>query len=354
MKIRHHSLRILAAVVVIFLVGSSAALYGASPLGGLTVAVSSDGSKLVAAGDSRTLLILDPETLEVKKRVWTQLSITAITFSRDGARLIALDTSNALHVFGTEDWSKQAEYKEGAAFTTNGELIAGSDGKYDGRTVFVRRLADGVEIMSASFEKGVEIAALALSEDGARLAVLTAGAKDESEKEVPYAEIPKDLDSDAKDEFKQKNDGKTSRLFFYDTATGDQVSEATTFYTTSGQTLMFFRGPNLIALNYSNLNATITPEGEATIFKLENSFNYGIGLSWDKSMILTGGLGNFSLTDTDSLTAVTGKADKLPSWPEYWKGFAATVGGAIYGGTTAYRVFKIKPSGEVEIAQPAG
>lgn len=327
--------------------------HAGTPLDGLTVAVTGDGSKLVAGGDTRTLLVLDPETLEVKERHWIEADITKLAFNGDGSMLAVQDSGDTVRLFSTADWSKKAEIPKCIAPTTSADLIAGHDGSYNGPSVTVYTFADGAKKSTVSFEKGTRIAALALSQDGGKLAVLTEGEKDEGEAEVPYAEIPKDLKELALDEFKQKNDGKTSRLFIHDAATGAKISEAKIYYTTNAGSALFFSGDNLVALNYTNLNATITPAGEVSLFKLQNSFNYGIGLTADKKLILTGGLRDFSLTLSESLAGTTGSIDELPSWPEYWKGFTGTTGGdAIYGATTGYRVFKLTGEGKIVRGEP--
>lgn len=345
-------LRTLAATALFALTLVPASSQAASPLGGLTVAISDDGSKLVAGGDTRTLLVLDPGTLEVKERHWIGYSITQLAFNKDASVLAVHDTSGDVVLFATSDWTKKAELKKRNAFASNGTLIAGHDGDYQAPTVFVHDFADGAEKTSVTLPEKTKIAALALSGDGSKLAILTQGDKDEEEPEVAYGDIPKDLEKTAKEEFKQKNDGKTSHLLIHDANTGEQLSEAKLFYTTGTNARLYFVGDELISLDYSNVNAKLSSNGDTTVFQLENSFNYGFAMSNDLGLIASGGLQNFSITKTDSLTAVTGKIDKLPSWPEYWKGFASSDGGAIYGATTAYRVFKLKPDGSVETSSP--
>ncbi len=332
-----------------------AALSAGPPLGGLTVAVSSDGGKLVAGGDTRTLLVLDPETLEVEHRQWIERPIVNLAFSQDGGTLAVLDTSDDLLLLDTSDWSVKAEIRKRIGFTVSieSDLVAGHDGSGNGPTVFVHSLTDGAEKFSTTLPKGVKVAALALSSDGGRLAVLTEGTKDAGEAETPSAQIPKDLKGLALDEFKQRNDGKTSTLHLFDLAAGTPVRETKTCYTTNAGATLLFDGDDVIAVNYSNVNARIAPDGETRLFQLRNSFNYGIGLSHDGSLVLTGGLARQSVTKVSDLSGSTSTVEKLPGWPEYWKGFSATAGGgAIYGTTTAYRVFKLDASGTVQASAP--
>ena len=56
---------------------------------GLSVAVTADGSRLVAGGDVRALYELDPETLAVKRRVHLGRRVQEMAFSKDGSTLVA-------------------------------------------------------------------------------------------------------------------------------------------------------------------------------------------------------------------------------------------------------------------------
>ena len=331
-----------------------AGLHAANPLGGLTVAVSSDGSRLVAGGDTRTVLVLDPGTLEIQHRQWIERPIVALAFSKDGGTLAVQDTSDDLLLLDTSDWSVKAEIPKrvGFAVSTEADLVAGHDGNSNGPKIFVHSLSDGAERFSTALGKGVRIAALALSNDGSRLAVLTEATKDADEPEVPSSQVPKDLRGAELEEFKQKNDGKTSVLHLFDVAGGGPLGEAKTYYSTNPGATLFFDGDAVVAVNYLNVNARIAPSGETAIFQLQNSFNYGIGRSHDGSLILTGGLARQSVTKAADLVGSVGTVEKLPGWPEYWKGFSAASGDAIYGATSAYRVFKLDGSGAVQASVP--
>ncbi len=334
---------------------ASAALHAGTPLGGITTAVSGDGARLVAAGDTRTLLVLDPATLEVKERHWIETSIVNLAFNEDGTLLVAQDTSETLLVFDTADWSKKTEIpkQHGFAVSPGANLVAGHDNNSRGATVSVHSLGGGTAVFSTTLPDGTNVASLALSADGSKLAVLTQGIKDETEPEVPSAQLPKDIRGFELDEFKQKNDGKTSTLFLYDLASQNKASETKTWYTTNTQSILAFSGDDLFSVNYNNLNAKITPGGETTLFQAKNSLNYGIGATPTGSHFLTGGLGSYSITSAADFDSVDGKIDKLPGWPEYWKGFAATAdGGTLYGTTSAYRIFRLDPAGKIQTSAP--
>ncbi|MDF1824161.1 MAG: hypothetical protein P1U68_05945 [Verrucomicrobiales bacterium] len=324
-------------------------LQAASPLGGLTVAVSSDGTQLVAGGDSRTLLVLDPESLEVKDRHWVGTSIVDLVFNGDGSILAVYDTSGTVYLYNTGDWSQITEIKKVMNFSAavEGGLIAGQDGDYKAPQVQVFSFSDGTLQSSVPLPEGQRIASLGINDEGTKIAVLFQGVDDEGETKVERADIPKDLKGIAKTEFEQKNDGKTSRYFVIDVATATIEKETTVFFNESNGSLVFV-GDDVFFVTYRNMNVKMTPEGEITLFELANSFNYGIGFTRDHGIILTGGLANYSITPVDTLTSVTGKIDKLPGWPEYFKGFTGTKdGSALYGATSAYRVMKFSPDGAV-------
>ena len=105
-------------------------------------------------------------------------------------------------------------------------------------------------------------------------------------------------------------------------------------------------------VNYSNLNATVTPGGEVSLFQLDNSFNYGIGCSADQAILLTGGLSNGTYTKVEGMKQSKFDADKIPTWPEYFKSFTVGADGTAYGATSAFRVIRIKPDGTFDKSFP--
>jgi hypothetical protein len=157
-----------------------------------------------------------------------------------------------------------------------------------------------------------------------------------------------------RDEFQQKNDGQVSILRVFETARGALLSEQKIFFSmNASQSHVAFDGNAIVVNNYSNLGARIEQDGAVKLFKNNNGFNYGAGVSPQQTAIYGGGLRSFSIVDPKSLQGTTGQIDRLPGWPEYFKGFAATDNGAaVYAGTTAYRVIRISPDGKVVAAAP--
>ncbi len=341
------SIRTLILVALFSLVALSAR--ATTPLGGLTVAVSEDGKQLVAGGDTRTLLVLDPNTLEVKSRHWLGTSITELIFNQDGSVLAVADSSDSVFLYSTADWSQIAEVAKVANFSAAPEagLFAGSAGSYREPKVEVYSFADGSVKASIPIPEGLKVAMLALKGDGSKVAVLTQGNTDPDEKKVERADIPKELKGFELKEFEQRNDGKTSDYLIFDVA-GQAIDSQTKTFFEERTGSMVYLGDKVLIVTYGNENVSISPEGEFTLFELKNSYNYGRGFTRGNGMILTGGLANYSFTSVDTMQAVTGKIDKLPGWPEYWKGFSGTSDGkAIYGGSSAFRVAKFNPDGTV-------
>ena len=222
-----------------------------------------------------------------------------------------------------------------------------SEASYRDAKVSVYSFADGSEKASVALPEDFKVAMLALKGDGSKIAILSQGAKDPEEKKVERADIPKDLKDLARKEFEQRNDGETSTFMVMDVAGAAIESQTKTFYEERSGS-MVYQGDEVLIAAYGNVNARINPAGEFKLFALENSYNYGHGFTRDSGMILSGGLRNFSITSSDSLEAVTGKIDKLPGWPEYWKGFCGTSDGKLlYGGSSAYRIVRFNPDGTI-------
>jgi hypothetical protein len=192
---------------------------------------------------------------------------------------------------------------------------------------------------------------MGLDADGARLAVLCEPVADESEPKgaTPPAGV-KGLELET---FRLKNDGKTALFLIFNVADGKKATEHKLWYSASSSGwLTLFQGENVLVVNYSNQNAKIDGKGEVTLFELDNSFNYGLGLSADQTVLLSGGLSAGTYTKVEGLNKVKFQPDRLPGWPEYFKRFAIAGDGAAYGSTSGYRLIKIKPGGAFDKSYP--
>lgn len=344
--------RILTVLSVLLMLISYSTAW-ATPLGGLAVALSPAGNVMVAAGDNRVLYVVDPAKMEVVNRVWLGVCIIELEFNKDGTMVLAEDTDGTLHQVDAKTWKtvKQAPKASRMSAARNVDLAAGLNPDSNGYIVRFLSMTDLSERGKVALAKGEKVAAMGLDPEGARLAVLLEAVNDESEPKATAT--PPELKGLAADEFRQKNDGKTSRFMVFKVADGSKISEHKLFYSTSSTGWkVLFQGENVLFVNYSNMNARVNTKGEVTLFQLANSFNYGIGASADQKLLLTGGLSDGSYTATEGLSPLKFQPDRLPGWPEYFKKFAVAADGTAYGSTSAFRIIRIKPGGSFDRSFP--
>lgn len=322
----------------------------ATPLNGLTVAVSQSGDKLVAGGSTRTILVLDPNSLEVKARHWVGVSIVRMAFNKDASILAVQGTSRIVHLYDTKTWKAKYQLRRHDLMTTNvaKDILAAVNHSYRDGVIFLKSMKDGSSVGQITLEEKARVAALGFNRSGTRLGVLYQGKKSQDEKKVAYRDIPRDLRGLARDDFRQRNDGRVSVYRVYSVPDGKVITEKDTFFTLSSGSLSVDRG-GLTILGSSSNGARINQDGNANLFRTKNSSNYGVALSPNQDLWLSGGLRRYSITANPSLKSLgSGRIDRLPSWPEYFKGFAATADNKwIYAGTSAYRVVKIDATGKL-------
>lgn len=326
-----------------------AAALAATPLGGLAVALAPNGQVMAAAGDNRVLYVIDPVKMAVTNRVWLGTCILQLEFNKDGTMLVAEDTDGTLHLIDAKTWKpvKKEPKAEKMSPARQADLVAGLNPDTGGQTVRFLSLTDLAVKGKLQLAPGEKVAALGLDPQGARLAVWLEPVNDDSEPKG--GSLPAGLKGLAAEEFRLKNDGKTSRLLVYKVPEGSKISEHKVFYSPSaGGAKILFQCDNVLVVNYSNINAQMNPKGEISLFQLDNSFNYGIGFAPDQKILLTGGLAEGTYTRVADLAKTKFQPDRLPGWPEYFKGFATAADGAGYGSTSGFRIIKINPQGGVE------
>lgn len=315
--------------------------------GHAAVAVSPDGSLIAVGGTNRTLYVLDGSNYEVKKRIWLGPRIGEACFNGDGSTLVVEDDEEALHFFDTKTWKvKTTVSKAGfASFSPTADLLA------------AYRLGSNPQILFLSMTDGAQkgvvdlpgrIAGLGLDAAAKKLSVITEGVKSETEKKVGYNDIPKDLRGLAKEEFKQKNDGRTSRLLTFEVPSGKMLSEADLYFTTNlSHTMVLVHGGFTWIVTYSNVNAKLSDDGKTELFQCTSSYNYGRGHSLDRKHVLVGGLRNGTMLNLEGMQMVNYKIDRLPGWPEYFDGFTFDAEGKGYGVTSACRLVVLSPQGKI-------
>lgn len=333
--------------VSVFLLLSFLLIEAHTPKNGLgDAAVSPDNKILVAGGDNRVLYVMDPFSLEIKKRVWLKTGIYEMEFNKDGSILVVEDTSETLYFIKTEDWQILKTIKKGGPMSAAPavDLLAGFTSGYKKSTVNFYSMTDAT--LKGKVEFPAKVVSIGLNATGTRLVLMAMGPKDKE----PKNKTPKELKGIEKDTFKQKNDGKVSILAEFEVPSGKKISEKTIFYST-GTSLLVVGEKRTDIFTYSNVNATI--EGDAiTLFKSKSSYNYGWGLSPDHKTVLLGGLRDGSLVNMKDLAMTTFRIDRLPGWPEYYKGFGFGPDGTGYAVTTAFRLVKIGKTGKIEKSVP--
>lgn len=328
---------------------------GATPLGGLTVAVSADHQTLVAAGSSRTFYRLDPATLEVRERVWNGLSITQMAFSRDGSVLAASDAASGgnvtLYDAATLQRKTTVQNCEVVAFFPGADVFAGIEGhRRDPARLVIHGLADGMRRASIPITPRRAVIAVAMSVEGTLAAVLYEGLADPNEER---ATPDSSLRGFERVVAQQQSDGRTSLVEFYEVPSGTLLASHTVYYSVSGQTRAVLLDGSMIVVNGSNQNAVIGPDGSVRMFACATSSNYGFAFSSDHRAILTGGLAQIALTSAEDFSSqAVSVRERLPSWPEYFRGFAGHATGLFYGATDGYRVFVIDRNGGIRLERP--
>ncbi|MFH0782383.1 MAG: hypothetical protein V2B20_10600 [Pseudomonadota bacterium] len=337
----------------LFMIFCAMTVQAGTPLGGLAVALSPGGEVLATAGDSRVLFVIDREKMEVTKRVWLGVGIINLQFNKDGSSLLAEDTDGTLHLIDSKSWQVVKKLPKAQQMTcaNNQNLVAGLNPDYSGHIVRFLSMVDLSDKGQIIFPKGEKVQAIGLDAGGGKLAVLMESINDVSE---PKGEKPPtDLKDLALEEFHLKNDGRTALLKIFNVPGGEIIREQKLYYSPSATGCrVLFQGENVLVVNYSNINAQINPEGGASLFRLDNSYNYGLGCSVDQTVLLSGGLAVGTYTMVDGLRKMKFQSDHLPGWPEYFKSFAVAADGTAYGSTSGYRVIKIKAGGVFEKSVP--
>ncbi len=317
------------------------------------IAVSPDGATLVAAGDNRVLYVLDPASLEVKQRVAIGVNPYAAYFSADGKTLAIHDTDGAVTLFNAADWSVKTKNEGGDVMVVSAAADTyitlsypqSKDGAY--ATPFtIYSLADGSKKGEGTI--GGQIKSIVATPDGSAYAGLTDRIEDATETKQS---APADLKDLAKDEFELKNDGYTAELVVFD-ATGKEISRTKTWYATYDSLAGSFDGTTAYFLGYSNKNLKISTDGTASLFTLEPSYLYGMGVSGDGKTVAAGSLRDGTRYTLADGTAANYELDQQEGWPEYFEGFGFAPDGSFYGGTTAFRLAHIGADGTIQTVKP--
>ncbi len=323
---------------------------------GLAVAVTADGSRLVAGGSNRVIYELDPKTLEVKGRTWIGRQIMSLLFSPDGKTLVVESTSavqwldaatfEQRHVLEDADSIRAVPARDAVAMTVRGRQPA----------VVLYGFGDAKEKARVPFDVRHQVAGYGVSPDGKQVAVLFKRRKDDTEEKIAWADMPEALKKsrDARFvEFQQQHDGMASEFLIQDLEAGEPSSRMQLWFSAAdSNNLLYWRGTRIYVVGYQNQCAAIDAEGKIEIFLLGNGFNYAFYATPDGGTLWSGGARVGTRTRVEDRKPVAFQIDELKGFPEHYKAFATAADGTGFAGTTAFRVVRIGADGVVRKTAP--
>ena len=336
----------LAAGSILFAGGAARADSPANGLGGL--AYDPAGGRILAAGDSRAIYVLDADTLTVTDRryigttaVWMELSLDSkVLFLRDtGGRLVALDAASF-----EELWS--VDRTDAAAYARAANQIVYTTRKSRETHLVV---ADGASFAeSASINLGdFRTVGLGVSIDGLRaVAVSRSDERKDEEKKRPENSV-KGLERAI---FRQRHDQRGATIAEVDLITGTPAMTES-WYKADNIRELIVSPTEAFVLTFTEDVARIARGGEVEMIDSGARNHYGAAMSRGMDALVTGSMRAVTIKPLAADAAQVMKLDTLPGWPEYVIRFAHGPEGLIYAATTAYRVLAIDPvAGTVEAA----
>lgn len=353
-RVRFVFLTLLAAFLV--LLGATTPVRAGGMTEGLAVAVTADGTRLVAGGSNRALYELDPATLAVKRRVWLGRRVMNLVFSPDGKVLVVESTSGVQWLKAdTLEPFQAVEDAHSIRSVPALDAVAMVVPDYHEPAVRVFGFADATERAAVVYDPRRRAAAYGVSPDGKRLAILEKRQKDESEETITGRKIPEELRKEggaALAEFQQRHDGWSTTFRVFDLASAEQRFEKKLWFTSEGSDLVTWHGEDAYVIGYRNHGARITPEGEITVFALGNGLNQAYYASPDGKAIWTGGSRDGARTLVPGLASASFEIDEVEGFNEQFKAFTTAADGTAFAGTTAFRVLRLGADGRLQRIAP--
>lgn len=321
------------------------------------IAVSPDGSTVIASGNPRTFYVVDAQTLTVKERVWHGYSPNSLTWSKDGKTLAMLHTDDVVTFFDAatlKETTSTDRFNAHCFAVKADKLVTATNGsKQDDKvpiTLAVYSLATGAKTAETEISYTIEASALACSPDGTEIVLAS---RDYDAKNEERKDPPQDIESEKRAEFVKRNDAKAMWIGWFDGAM-KKGPEYESWFSGSSPELFYVRDGKAFWFDNSSDNGVFAADGSVTMQKLENAGSfYGKLASPDHDFFLSGTLGKgFKVDGTTFAETRFDFADALKGWPEYLYGFAIAGDGTIYGGTSAYRMMKISSDGKVLDMKP--
>lgn len=319
-----------------------------TPKGGLgDAAMSPDGKTLVVGGDTRVLYVLDPQTYQVKDRVYFETNIYEMEFSKDGATLLVEDVKETLFLLETGTWKIKAQFKKSGKISAapGVDLVACLSPSSRKSVIELRSMSDGAS--KAKIEYPGSVLIIGLSAKGDRLVTLAKGEQGQEEKK----QVPKDLKGDERELFRQQNDGDVSVMTEYELPSGKQLRQQVIFYKPSNPKAILVGEKETLVIAYNGLHAKWSGD-QVTLFRAGRSFSYGAGVAPDRKSFLSGGLAAGARVTAEGIAPTPFNVPSITGWPEYFEGFGFGPDGTGYGVTTAYRLVVIDSQGQVKKVVP--
>ena len=310
-----------------------------SPAGGIGgLALSPDGTTLLAAGDTRTIYALDPATLNVTKRIYSKTTVVWMTYRSDGQAVFTRDTDGTLTAWDAntfaELWSQTRTEGVDYAPLTN-QLAYIKRERRNGHLVIV----DAASFQEKARHDLGEMSprSVGISPEGARAVVISYSEKRESEEKKRPDSSMKGVE---KVIYQQEHNQRGAKIAQVDLLLG-QVSVTDSWYKSDNVKKLAVTASGAHVLSYGQEVASIAPDSTVTILDPGARIRYGAAMTAAGDGIVSGSMREITVKQLGSDAAQVFKLDQLPGWPEYVIRFVTAPNGKIYGATTAYRVIEV-------------
>lgn len=319
-----------------------------TPAGGIGgLAISPDGTTVMAAGDSRAVYVLDAATMQVKNRVYTGTTIVWMTYRIDGQVIFLRDTSGRLQAVDAnsfkELWSIDKTETVDYALAANTLAVT----LRENRTYVAKTIDAATFQTKGTWELGEKFYPVAqgISIDGLKTVILSRSEKRESEdKQRPTS----DMKGLTRALFQQEHDQRGAKIVQIDLASG-QMTTTESWYKSDNVRGMKVSLAGSFVLSFSAEMARITPSGEVEIIDSGARNHYGATMTPTMDTIISGSLKQITIKPLAADAAQVFKLKSLPGWPEYVIRFAQSSDGRIMAATTGYRIVVLDPaSGKVD------
>ncbi len=223
MRKTHTAYALVGLALALVLLGSVVETRAGGTASGLAVAVTADGTRLVAGGSNRAFYELDPETLEVKKRIGYDRQVMAMAFSADGSVLV-VESTKAIEWLKADTFEVTQSVKDAQQMRPYPSLglVAFVTQKHPAG-IRLYGITDGQKKGEVIYRAAHRVAGFTLSPDGKKLAVLYARKRSEDEPKVSRKDVPEEIRKAGGltlATFEQQHDGYTSRYDVFDVETG--------------------------------------------------------------------------------------------------------------------------------------